>query len=201
MRRNIIDIVDAMYWKIRWKKQTSEMKEVGENCKAGKGFSVIGAANISIGNNFSASKNLALQTWEEYRGEKTGKKPELIIGNSVSIMNGCQISCMSKIEIGDGTLLGDNVFITDNFHGESKKTEKKIPPIEKKLYSKGNVYIGKNIWIGRNVCIMPGVTIGDGAIIGANAVVTKNIPVGAVAAGVPAIVIDRTAMQDQEEFK
>lgn len=170
--------------------QAREMNVVGTKCKVGKNFSIIGPRYISIGDSFSAGNGLALQTWKEYRGEKTGKNPRLKIGNSVSVMNGCQVSCMNSIEIGDGTLLGDNVFITDNFHGENKGMEKEIPPIERKLYSKGAVSIGKNVWIGRNVCVMPGVTIGEGTVIGANAVVTKNIPAGVIAAGVPAKVID-----------
>jgi acetyltransferase-like isoleucine patch superfamily enzyme len=37
--------------------------------------------------------------------------------------------------------------------------------------------------------VLPGVTIGDGAVIGANAVVTRDIPVGAVAVGIPARVV------------
>jgi acetyltransferase-like isoleucine patch superfamily enzyme len=40
--------------------------------------------------------------------------------------------------------------------------------------------------IGSGAVIMCGVTIGERALIGAGAVVTKNVPAGAVVAGVPA---------------
>jgi acetyltransferase-like isoleucine patch superfamily enzyme len=40
--------------------------------------------------------------------------------------------------------------------------------------------------IGAGAVILPGVTIGRGAIVGAGAVVSRDVPAGAVAAGVPA---------------
>ncbi len=51
------------------------------------------------------------------------------------------------------------------------------------------ISIGHDTWIGHGAVIMPGVTIGNGAIIGSNAVVTHDVPVYAVAVGVPAKVI------------
>ena len=97
---------------------------------------------------------------------------------------------MNRIEIGDGCLFGDNVLITDNYHGNNSKEQMSIMPIERALFSKGPVKIGNNVWVGRNVCIMPGVTIGDGAVIGANSVVTKDVESGSVVAGVPAKILN-----------
>jgi acetyltransferase-like isoleucine patch superfamily enzyme len=51
------------------------------------------------------------------------------------------------------------------------------------------IRIGRNVWIGGKATITKGVTIGDNAIIGANAVVTHDVPMNAVAVGVPARVI------------
>lgn len=44
--------------------------------------------------------------------------------------------------------------------------------------------------VGTNATILPGVTIGRGAIVGAGAVVTRDVPPFAVAAGVPAKVVN-----------
>ena len=180
MIKRIIRIIG----KIKMKKYS--WKFIGTNCDV-CAFSVINAECISIGDNFYAEDNLKLQAWKEYDGDTF--KPEILIGNSVSIMENCQISCCSRVSIGDGCLFGANVFITDNFHGNNSADEIEISPRKRELCIKGPVHIGKNVWIGRNVCIMPGVTIGDGAVIGANAVVTHDIPAYAIAAGVPAKVI------------
>ena len=144
---------------------------------------------IYIDDNVSIGLNCSLETWHEYNGEPTGSIPALEISDNVSISQGCQLSCLKHIQIKSGTLLGTNVFITDNFHGCNTHDELYIPPRERLLYSKGDIFIGENVWIGRNVCIMPGVSIGDGAIVGANAVVTHDIPAYSVAVGIPAKVI------------
>lgn len=163
-----------------------KFKHLGKDINVGLGVSVINPQYISVGDRFYADRWTRLHTWPEYRGRKTGYTPELTIGDDVSFMTNCYVSCMNSISIGDGCLFGDNVYISDNFHGNLSDEQILIPPLDRELFSKGPVTIGKNVWIGRNVCILPGVTIGDGAVIGANAVVTSDVECRAVVAGVPA---------------
>jgi UDP-3-O-[3-hydroxymyristoyl] glucosamine N-acyltransferase len=163
-------------------------KKCGKNPYAAYNWSVIHPEYLSIGDNFSAGTNLRLQCWPD---DTKTLKPEFVIGNNVSMICNCQISCANKVIIGDGCLFGDNVFVTDNFHGASTVTELDIPPAKRFVYSKGSVIIGKNCWLGRNVCVMPGVIIGDGCVIGANAVVTHDIPEHCIVAGVPAKVVKK----------
>jgi len=53
--------------------------------------------------------------------------------------------------------------------------------------------IGEDVVIGAGARILGPVTIGDGALIGANAVVLSDVPAGATAIGVPAVVRERRA--------
>lgn len=178
-------VIKNIYWHLKCK----NFKSVGSNLCMSANSEIIGENNISIGDNFSAGKNLKLQTWSQYNGKTLNRIPSLIIGDNVSLMSNCQISCANEVVVKDGVLMGDNVFITDNFHGSSSWDELDIPPIERPLDVKDSVYIGRNVWIGRNVCIMPGVKLGDGTVIGANSVVTHDIPERCIAVGAPAKVI------------
>ena len=175
--------------KIKWKIQSKRLAFIGVNSSIGVLFSIKGSKYIRIGNDFHAGKLLTIEAWDSYNGKNNTLAPQILIGDNVSMMDGCQLSAAKSIEIGEGCLFGPNVFVTDNFHGDNSFNQLITAPAKRDLYIKGNVTIGANVWIGRNVCVMPGVTIGNGAVIGANAVVTTDIPPFSVAVGVPAKVI------------
>lgn len=48
------------------------------------------------------------------------------------------------------------------------------------------IHIERGAWIGTNAVILGGVRIGAKAVVAAGAVVTKNVPPGAIVAGIPA---------------
>ena len=54
---------------------------------------------------------------------------------------------------------------------------------------RGPITIGDNVFVGANVTLLYDVKIGNNVIIGAGSIVNKDIPDGAVAAGVPCKVI------------
>ena len=93
--------------------------------------------------------------------------------------------CAEAITIGPDTMLAPHVVIVDVDHGMSKPSL----PMNAQPQTSAPITIGSDCWIGANATILKGVTIGSGAIIGAGSVVTRDIPAGAVAAGVPARVM------------
>lgn len=184
-----MNLIKDIILRLKWWMIKKKFKSIGKNFVVKWGVSVREPQYIDIGNNVEIYSNVSLETWNSYGGCATGYTPEMIIGDNVCITKNSYISCMNKVVIGAGCLLGQNTFITDNFHGQNKIEELEIPPVKRKLYSKGGVVLGRNVWTGRNVCIMPGVTIGDNAIIGANSVVTHDVPNNCVVAGIPARII------------
>ena len=97
---------------------------------------------------------------------------EVTIGNDVFFNRNCSINCHKSINIGDNTILGENVKIYDHNHVFTNSTM----AIRKQGFTSDKVIIGKNCWIGSNATILKGVTIGDNVIIGANCLVYKSIP-------------------------
>ena len=159
-------------------------KGFGSHSLLAPSITLLSPQNISIGTNVSIMRHCVLETCPNAQ-----LKPDLTIGNNVSIGEYSHITCAHKIEIGEGLLTGRFVLITDNGHGNSSIDEADIPPILRPVHSNGPIKIGKNVWIGDKATILPNITIGDGAIIAANAVVTKDIPAYTIVAGCPAKIV------------
>lgn len=142
---------------------------------------------ISIGEGSRLHHHVIITAWRHhFTGNGDAK---LVIGAGADIGEYTHISARGHMHIGANLLTGRWVTITDNGHGNTEIENLQEAPIERKLFSKGDVLIGNNVWIGDKATILPGVSIGDGAIIAANSVVTKDVPAYCIAAGNPAKII------------
>ena len=117
---------------------------------------------------------------------QTGSGGSLKIGPNTHIQPRCQFSAYKgPIQIGSGVQIAPNCAFYPYDHGVALDE----PINQQPLQTKGGITIEDDAWLGFGVIVLDGVRIGEGAVIGAGAVVTQNIPVGAIAAGVPARVI------------
>lgn len=94
---------------------------------------------------------------------------KLTIGTSF-FNQGCSITCMDNIQIGDNCLFGPNVVVVDHDH-EYRYTDES----RGNHYRKAPISIGNNVWIGANVTILRGTQIEDGAVIGAGCVIRGRV--------------------------
>lgn len=100
------------------------------------------------------------------------------IGRGTIIGDQCILDGRNGIEIGENVNFSTGVWIWTLQHDHRSSTFA--------LDKKGKVRIGNRAWIGPRVVILPGVTIGEGAVVAAGAVVTKDVEAYTIVGGVPA---------------
>lgn len=140
---------------------------------------------ISIGDRCCFGDFLSLNAWPA-AAETSGRTPEIVIGDHCNFGAMNHITCVNRITVGNHVLTGKWVTITDNAHGTTEPEELRKHPLDRAMFSKGEVVIQDDVWIGDGARILPGVTVGKGAVVGANAVVTRDVAPYTVVGGIPA---------------
>lgn len=131
---------------------------------------------LSLGRDVRLAPNVSLA-----HGERISLGDQVQVGARCALWAG---KTTGRIHVGARTTFGPDCFVTAADYGLSadlKITDQDM--IER------DIIIGEDCWIGARAIITAGVSIGEGAVIGAGSVVTRDIPPGAIAAGVPARVI------------
>ncbi|MDB5527016.1 MAG: transferase hexapeptide repeat containing protein [Devosia sp.] len=113
------------------------------------------------------------------------------VQKNVSIGRNCKISSHSFIcegvTIEDGVFIGHGVMFTNDIYPRATNDDGELQGSDD--WAVVPTIVRANASIGSNATILPGLTIGEGALVGAGAVVTRDVPAGAVVAGVPARVL------------
>lgn len=143
-----------------------------------------GAGKIALGEKSSINQACIVET---------GEGGNVIIGDGTHIQPRCQLSAYKgDIVIGSAVQIAPNCAFYPYNHGFA--TDK--PIMQQALISKGGIVIEDDVWLSYGVVVLDGVTIGKGAVIGAGAVVSRDVPAGAIAAGIPAKVIGQRREQE-----
>lgn len=111
----------------------------------------------------------------------------ITVGDRCMLGRGITIIAHERVEIGDDTIAGHSVYITDQNHGYEDLTT----PIGRQMWRNAPVRIGPGCWLAHGSTILPGTTIGRHVVVAAGAVVTGHVPDYSVVAGVPARIIRR----------
>lgn len=111
----------------------------------------------------------------------------ITIGEGTIVGDHVFLDGRAKLEIGNHVDIASRVLIYNSEHDiEAEDFRAREEPVE----------IGDYVFIGPRVVILPGVKIGKGAIIAAGAVVTNDIPEFSIAGGVPAKIIGERKNKD-----
>jgi acetyltransferase-like isoleucine patch superfamily enzyme len=139
---------------------------------------VLPRRKLTLGPGATIAPNVSLRNGERIvigAGSKVGERAYLWAGDSVG-----------RITIGRNCRLGPEVFVTASDYGRMPGQN-----MAEQERDERDITIGDDVWLGARVFVGTGVTIGDGCVVSANSVVTRDLPPGAIAAGVPARVVRR----------
>lgn len=148
-------------------------------------------AKILMQTDFSGSRAMIEQHYphvaHEFDPRIFGPRdPVLKIGDGTFIGDYVFISCTLSIEIGKHVVFSDRVFLSDSNHCY----ENPELPILLQANTLGRpIVIEDHAWIGINAVILEGVTVGRHSIVSASSVVTSDVPPFSVVAGNPARVV------------
>jgi acetyltransferase-like isoleucine patch superfamily enzyme len=114
----------------------------------------------------------------------------LELGSDVYLATGCWLQAQGGIVLEDEVQVGPYAVLASGDHtsidGSFRRGRSKLAPI----------HIGRGSWIAAHATVTRGVAIGRGALLAANSVATHDVPSFALAAGVPARVIQKQSRME-----
>lgn len=146
------------------------------------------ADDVTLGEGVRVAQPTLVNLYGCRVGDQTRIGAFVEIQKNASVGRRCKIS--SHTFICEGVTIDDEVFVG---HGVvfindrvPRATRPDGTPQTEDDWSVEPTRVGRGASIGSGAVILCGVTVGPGALVGAGAVVTRDVPAGAVVAGVPA---------------
>lgn len=114
----------------------------------------------------------------------------LRVGDKCVVGRDTTVNCYLDVEIGEGTLVSDWVYVGDFDH----VTNDIATPIKDQGIVKSPVRIGAGSWLGVKSTVLRGTWVGRGSVVAAHSVARGRYPDLSVVAGIPGRVVrDRAA--------
>lgn len=147
------------------------------------------ASDVRLGQDVTIHAFVNLYGCEIGDGTRIG--PFVEIQKGAVVGRRCKISSHSflceGVEIGDEVFVGHGVMFTNDRY--PRATGEDGEPLKDGEWVLERTIVRRGTSVGSGAVILPGIEIGEDAMIGAGAVVTRDVPPGAVVAGVPARVV------------
>lgn len=140
-------------------------------------YSQEGGCRVQIGDQVAIHRGTIIQL---------GAGGSLEIGERSNLQPYCILTPFGPIVIGRRVQIAPHCALYPYDHRFDDPAK---PIIDQPLSTKGGIRIEDDAWLGYGVTVLDGVTIGQGAVIAAGSVVGRDVPAGAIAAGVPARVV------------
>ena len=118
--------------------------------------------------------------------DRAGMKLGAEISDLAQVGKGLHIAHFGQIIIHSDAVLGDNVSLSQGVTvGQTIKDGESFVPT-----------VGNSVYLAPGAKVIGGITVGSNVAVGANAVVTHSLPDNAVAAGVPAKILNTNGAGD-----
>ena len=152
-------------------------KRVGENVRIARNCTIIGLANVAIGNHVRIDGGTVI----------AAHSGALELGDYIHIGAGCYLACTGGITLADFCGLSQDVRIysaSDDYSGESLTNP--TVPREYLDVTVAPVRLGRHVIVGSGSVILPGADIGEGSSLGALSLAAKPLGEWGVYFGAPA---------------
>lgn len=155
--------------------------------KIGKYATVGNFAQIEV-NNFVMGNRATISSFVEIEGDKSDVNSRYAMGMYSWVFKYCHVNVIRPVTLGINVGIGGRSCIFT--HGYW------LPGTEGYPVDYNEVSIGNDVWIPWGCFIMPGVKIGNRVIVGARSLINKDIPDGALFAGIPAKMIKEKSSRE-----
>ncbi len=159
----------ADWWRVRGSR-------IGQKTMLGRGMRIDRPWTVRLGMRCTAEDDV----WFKMVSDDS----RLTVGDYTFLGRGAEINVLQEVAIGEHVLIGPGCLLFDHNHGLQADLR-----VDQQACRAAPIRIGDDAWLGARTIVLAGVTIGAQAVVAAGACVNRDVPAGAIVAGIPARVV------------